>query len=119
MWHNARPRKVGTLTWLIFNNGLPVGTWLQTMGIPATCETCDEGLSESAQHCLMECNPARQAWNVFLNVWNEWGAPDRLSITWPFILLGEAVSETDDDPPDLHCYHTGGFTYRRQPLDIL
>jgi hypothetical protein len=28
MWHNARPRKVGTLTWLTLNNGLPVGTWL-------------------------------------------------------------------------------------------
>jgi hypothetical protein len=27
IWHNARPRKVGTLTWLILNNGLPVGTW--------------------------------------------------------------------------------------------
>jgi hypothetical protein len=28
MWHNARPRKVGALTGLILNNGLPVGTWL-------------------------------------------------------------------------------------------
>ncbi len=35
------------------------------------------------------------------------------------MLLGEAVFEEDDDPPDLHCYHTGGFSYRRQPLDIL
>jgi hypothetical protein len=23
IWHNTRPRKVGTLTWLILNNGLP------------------------------------------------------------------------------------------------
>ncbi len=119
MWHNARPRKVGALTWLILNNGLSVGTWLQIIGIPATCETCDQGHMESAQHCLMECTPARQAWKVFLSVWSEWGAPDRLHINWPFILLGEAVFEEDDDPPDLHGYHTGGFTYRRQPLDIL
>jgi hypothetical protein len=28
MWHNTRPCKVGALTWLILNNGLPVGTWL-------------------------------------------------------------------------------------------
>ncbi len=28
IWHNARPRKVGALTWLTLNNGLPVGTWL-------------------------------------------------------------------------------------------
>jgi hypothetical protein len=26
IWHNARPRKVGTLIWLIINRGLPVGT---------------------------------------------------------------------------------------------
>jgi hypothetical protein len=35
------------------------------------------------------------------------------------VLLGEAMFEEEDDPPDLHCYHTGGFSYRRQPLDIL
>jgi len=119
MWHNARPRKVGALTWLILNNGLPVGTWLQIMGIPATCKVCDQGLQESAQHCLMECIPAQQAWKAFRNVWIEWGAPDRLHINWPFILLREAVSEADDDPPNMHSYHTSGFTYPRQPLDIL
>jgi hypothetical protein len=26
MWHNARPRKVGVLTWLTLNNELSVGT---------------------------------------------------------------------------------------------
>jgi hypothetical protein len=67
----------------------------------------------------MDCAPAQQAWKAFHRVWNEWGAPNRLHITWPFILLGETVLEEDDDPPDLHGYHTGGFTYRRQPLDIL
>jgi hypothetical protein len=35
------------------------------------------------------------------------------------MLLGEAMFEEDDDPLDLHCYHTDGFSYRRQPLDIL
>jgi hypothetical protein len=119
MWHNARPRKVGALTWLILNNGLLVGIWLQIMGIPATCKGCDQGLSEPAQHCLMECTPAQQAWNAFLRVWNDWGAPNRLQITWPFILLGEAVFEDDDNPPNLHSYHMGGFTYHRQPLNIL
>jgi hypothetical protein len=32
IWHNARPRKVGTLIWLTLNQGLPIGTWLQVMG---------------------------------------------------------------------------------------
>jgi hypothetical protein len=112
MWHNARPRKVGALTWLTLNNGLPVGTWLQIMGISATYKGCDQGLSESAQHCLMECIPVQQAWNAFLRVWSEWEAPNCLYITWPFVLLGEVVFEEEDDPLDLHRYHTGGFTYR-------
>jgi hypothetical protein len=34
-------------------------------------------------------------------------------------LLGESVFEKEDDPLDLHRYHPGGFSYRRQPLDIL
>jgi hypothetical protein len=42
-----------------------------------------------------------------------WEAPNRISTTWPFILLGEAVFEEEDDPLDLQRYHTGGFTYRR------
>jgi hypothetical protein len=119
MWHNARPRKVGALIWLTLNKGLPVGTWLQTMGLPATCKGCDQDLPESAQHCLMECPPARKAWNAFRRVWTEWEAPNHLSITWPFVLLGEAVFEEEDDPLDLQSYHTDGFSYRRQPLDIL
>jgi hypothetical protein len=38
IWHNARPWKVGMLIWLIFNKGLPVGTWLQMMGLPSLCK---------------------------------------------------------------------------------
>jgi hypothetical protein len=41
IWHNARPRKVGALIWLTLNKGLPMGTWLQTMGLQATCKGCD------------------------------------------------------------------------------
>jgi hypothetical protein len=39
IWHNTRPRKVGTLIWLTLNRGLLVGTWLQCMGIlaPLSC----------------------------------------------------------------------------------
>jgi hypothetical protein len=35
------------------------------------------------------------------------------------VLLGEAVEEREEDPPDLLAYHKGGFSYLRQPLDIL
>jgi len=47
IWHNAHPRKVGTLIWLTLNQGLPIGTWLQVMGISPTCNTCDAGTPES------------------------------------------------------------------------
>jgi hypothetical protein len=67
----------------------------------------------------MDCTPAQKAWNAFRRTWDEWEAPNRLSITWPFILLGEAVFEEEDNPPDLQRYHTGGFSCWRQPLDIL
>jgi len=67
----------------------------------------------------MDCVHAQRAWKAFNCVWKEWKAPDRLTLSWPFILLGEAVFELDDDPQDLHCYHTGGYSYIRQPLDIL
>jgi hypothetical protein len=81
MWHNARLCKVGALTWLTFNNGLPMGTWLQTMGIQAPCKGYEQGLLESAQHCLMDCLPTQLVWKAFLRVWEEWEAPNRLVIT--------------------------------------
>jgi hypothetical protein len=119
IWHNARPRKVGAFIWLTLNRRLPMGTWLQTMGLQATCKGCDQGLSESAQHCLMDCTLAQKAWNAFRRTWDEWKAPNCLSITWPFILLREVVFEEEDDPPDLQRYHTSGFSYRRQSFDVL
>jgi hypothetical protein len=36
-----------------------------------------------------------------------------------FALLREAASEHEDAPLGQLAYHTGGFTYLRQPLDIL
>ncbi len=115
LWHNARPRKVGTLIWLTFNQGLPVGTWLQIMGITPICKVCDSNTEESPQHCLLECPLAQRAWKAYKRIWDEWQAPHGSEITWPFALLGEATIERDDDPPGLLAYHTGRFTYRRQP----
>ncbi|CAK9870534.1 unnamed protein product, partial [Sphagnum jensenii] len=63
IWHNARPCKVGVLIWLTFNKGLPVGTWLQTMGLQATCKGCNQDLPESTQHCLLNCPPTQKAWS--------------------------------------------------------
>ncbi len=54
LWHNARPRKVGTLIWLTLNQGLLVGTWLQLMGITPQCKVYDSNAEESLQHCLLE-----------------------------------------------------------------
>jgi hypothetical protein len=67
----------------------------------------------------MDCTLAQKAWNGFRRTWEKWEVLNRLSITWPFILLGEVVFEEENDPPDLQRYHRGGFSYKRQPLDIL
>jgi hypothetical protein len=93
IWHNTRPRKVGTLIWSILNRGLPVGTWFQIMGLPPFCKVCDDNKEESPQHCLLECAMAQRAWEAYKCIWTEWQAPHDLEITWPFALLGEAVFE--------------------------
>jgi hypothetical protein len=59
-WHNAtRPKKVGTLIWLIFNKGFFMGSWLQQIGIEPTPQVCQIGLIEILQHCLMLCDKPR------------------------------------------------------------
>lgn len=57
---------------------------------------------------------AQRAWEAFKRIWTEWHAPHDLVITWPFVLMGEATIEQEDDPPGLLAYHTGGFTDPRQ-----
>jgi hypothetical protein len=89
------------------------------MGIQTTCKGCDTGLPESAQHCLLDYAPAHQAWKAFNRVWEEWKAPNHLTISWPFILLGEAMIEQEDDPPNLHRYHIRGYSYVKQPVATL
>jgi hypothetical protein len=61
---------------------------------------------------------AQRTWDAYQKVWKEWEAPTSLTLSWPFVLLGEAIWEREDNPPRLLAYHTGGFTYLRQPLDI-
>jgi len=119
IWHNSRPRKVGTLIWLTLNRGLPVGTWLQCMGIVPTCKVCMEEAPKSLQHCLLKCPLAKWAWEAFYYVWHKWGTPNDITLSWPFVMLGEALFERGDDPPGVQGYHVGGFSYIRQPLDIL
>jgi hypothetical protein len=89
------------------------------MGITPTCKVYDSNAEESPKHCLLECPMAQRAWKAYKRIWDEWQAPHDIAITWPFALLGEATTEHEDDPPGLLAYHTGGFTYPRQPLDIL
>ncbi len=93
IWHNTRPRKVGTLIWLTFNQGLPLGTWLQLMGIPPHYKVCNLGAEESPPHCLFECPMAQRAWVACKKFWDEWKAPNDIAITWPFVLFREATTE--------------------------
>ncbi len=89
------------------------------MGIPFTCKVCPNEVLESPQHYLLNCDKTKHAWDAYLRVWQKWGAPDNIVLSWHYILLGELVFEIEDDPPNIQGYHTGGFSYIRQPLDIL
>jgi hypothetical protein len=47
------------------------------------------------------------------------GGSDDVALSWPFILLSNLVVEREDDPPKIQDYHASGFSFIRQPLDIL
>ncbi len=89
------------------------------MGVSLFCKVCGMETTEFAQHCLLECPPGKRVWEAFKKVWQEWRVQEDLTPSWPFILLGKMIHEHDDDPPNLQGYHTGSFTYVKQPLDIL
>ncbi len=61
----------------------------------------------------------QRAWEAYKRICEDWKVPEDIALSWPFILLGEPVTEREDDPLGLLAYHAGGFTYPRQPLDIL
>jgi hypothetical protein len=89
------------------------------MGIPLRCKVCHNEAPKSPATLPPQCDKAKQAWGAYLRVWQKWGALDDVAISWPFILLGELVFGRETDPPNIQGYHTGGFSYIRQPLDIL
>jgi hypothetical protein len=116
------------------------------MGIFPTCKVCTKEAPESLQHHLFECPLAKQVWEAFYYVWHKWGALNDVTLSWPFVMLGEAIFEREDDLPKVQRYHVGGwpfvmlgeaifereddlpkvqryhvggFSYIRQPLDIL
>jgi hypothetical protein len=62
---------------------------------------------------------AQRAWSTYERIWDEWKTPRGLTPSWPFVILGKAAMEHENDPPELLAYHTDGFTYLKQSLDIL
>jgi hypothetical protein len=82
------------------------------------CKVCLNEAPESPQHFLLECKKAKQAWEAYLRIWQKWEALDDVALSWPFILLGESVFERENEPPNIQGYHIGGFSSRRQPLNI-
>ncbi len=76
----------------------PPGWHLATMhGDPPTCKVCTEEALESLQHCLIECPLAKRAWEAFFHIWEKWVAPNDITLSWPFIMLGEEASPISDN----------------------
>jgi hypothetical protein len=39
----------------------------------------------------------KNSYGVFYhNIWQKWGAPNDVTLSWPFIMLGEAIFEKED-----------------------
>ncbi len=117
IWHNSQPWKVSTLIWLTLNQGLSVVTCLQCMGILPTCKVCTEEAPESLQHYLLKCPFIKRVWKAFY--WHKWGALNDVTLSWPFVMLGETIFEKKDDLLGVQGYHVGGFSNITQSLDIL
>jgi hypothetical protein len=81
IWHNARPRKVGTLIWLTLNWGLLLAHGCNAWGSSPTCKVCTEEVLESPQHWLLECPLANWAWEAFYYIWQKWGAPNDIILS--------------------------------------
>ncbi len=71
--------------------GLPIGTWLQCIRIIPTCKVYMEKALEFPQQCPLKCPLAKQTWEAFNYVWQKWGVPNDVTLSWPFIMLGEVV----------------------------
>jgi hypothetical protein len=98
----------------------PPGRHLATMhGDPPHMQGLHERGPRIPSTLSFRVSLAKRAWEAFYCVWHKWGAPNDVTLSWPFIMLGEAVFERKDDPPVAQRYHVGGFSYIKQPLDIL
>jgi hypothetical protein len=69
------------------------------MEILPMCKVYTEEALESLQHCLLKCPLTKRAWEAFYYIWQKWGVPNDVTLSWPFIMLGEAVFKKNDDPP--------------------
>ncbi len=94
-----------------------MGTWLQKLGIPASCQVCPMGLVESPQHYLLLCEKVDLAWYAFRRIWQAWGALEVIT-NWNFILLNEIAIKSKEFQPLAHNFKTR-FYYTKQPLDLL
>lgn len=111
IWHSARPRKVGTLIWLTLNQGLPIGSWVQLMGIPPQYKVCNLGAEETLSIASSNA-PWLSAPGKLTSESGSNGKPPSTSRPpGPLCSLVKPLGSTKTTPR--------GYTYLRQPLDIL
>ncbi len=104
---------------MTLNQDLLMGTWLQLMGIPPYCKVCDSGVEESPQHCLSSvpwCNVLGKLTREFVKT----GKRPRISPSPGHSSYSGSLSPNERTTlSGSLAYYAGGFTYPRQPLDIL
>lgn len=65
IWHQWLPRRVNTFLWLLQNEGLPLGSWLEKMTIDGSCKLCVTSPIETARHAFIDCPLVARAWMQF------------------------------------------------------
>ncbi len=60
---------------------------------------------------IIDCSAPTRSSVCHYHIWQKWGAPNDIILSWPFVMLGEAIFEREVDPPGVRGYHVGGFSY--------
>lgn len=120
IWHPYLPRKVSAIQWLILSEGLPVGVWREKIGLPSTCQFCQNQTKETLNHTFLECTSVNHAWTLFQNTRRVAGLSSGYT-SWQEVSRGQIT-----DPPgpsveqDLQWGTAAAFTINSEtPWDIL
>ena len=120
IWHPYLPRKELAMQWLILTEGLPVGVWLEKLGLSNACQLWEEQAKETLQHAFHTSPKISRVWDLFRDLRQRVGLPPAYN-SWKDISRGLMT-----EPPcpsmeeDLRWDTAAAFKVNRDtPWDVL